>query len=333
VAASLLAGWPSRLSAVLLPPLSILAVGLPLWWLVELGRRGLRVSPQRAWGTTAASLMGTIPLVILIELLVFLFLGILILIWLVGGSPDLLSELESLVQSMANGSAGTERLLSVLQPYLDQPGVILAGVLILAVITPLLEEFLKPLALWFLSGRHLSEAEGFTLGMVAGATFALLETLGTLPALSGRGGLWLALVLTRTGTGLLHITCSGLVGWGLAAAWGRARYLRLAGLYLLAVAFHGSWNLFAQLMSLGQLLPEQSPGSTLGHAAPFIMVGLAMLMSLGLLSANRYLNQHQEPAPAELPLISPTLPASNILLPEPQPAAVNPAPDSTLSER
>jgi|GEM_PF-354519 len=316
VAASLLAGRPTPLSIVLLPPLSMLAVGIPLWWLVELGRRGLRTSPQRTWGAASVSLMATIPAVIFIELLVFLFLGILILVWLVGGSPDLLEQLQRTLQSMTSGNISTDRLLTILQPYLDRPGVILAGVMILAVLTPLLEEFFKPLALWFVPGRRLSEAEGFTLGMVTGAIFALLETLGTLPALSGRGsGQWLALVLTRTGTGLLHITCSGLVGWGLAAAWGRAGYLRLAGLYLLAVGFHGGWNLFAQLMSLGQLLPEQSLGATLGHAAPFIMGALTVLMALTLVRANRYLWMHQEPLlPPPALMMPPMFPAAPLAL-------------------
>lgn len=342
--ASLLAGGQSLLTRLLLPPLSILAVAIPLWWLVELGRRGLRTTPQRTWGAVTTSLMGTIPLVIFVELLGFLFLGILIIMWLLGSSPDLFEQMQGLTQSIANGNAGAERMLSLLQPYLDRPGVLLIGVLILSVLTPLVEEFFKPLALWLIAGRQLSEAEGFTLGMVAGAIFALLETLGTLPGLSGRGDLWLALVLTRTGTGLLHVVCSGLVGWGLAAAWTHARYVRLAGLYLLAVVVHGSWNLFAQLLSLGKLLPEDSLGATLGHAAPFMMGGLALLMAVGLVQANRYLQAHQPPLPVEPPVLPPPVywgyppPTPGAFVPIetptlPQPAPVDPGPDLNTLQR
>ncbi len=297
-AASLLSTRPNGVNQVLMPLLSLLAVGVPIWWLIELGRRGLRTTPLRTWGTVSASLMGTVPLVIIVELFGFLLLGILILIWLVGQSPDLLTQIQQLGESMANGNVGPDALLSTLQPYLEQPGVVLVGLLVLAVITPLIEEFLKPLALWFIPGRRLTEAEGFTLGLVAGGIFALLETLGSLSALSQRSELWLALVLTRAGTGLLHITCSGLTGWGLAAAWQHKRYWKLLGLYLLAAAIHGTWNFLAQLLSLEGFMPAGSVFSILGQAAPFIMVGLAAAIFGGLVLANRHLRARQ---PGETP--------------------------------
>ena len=215
--------------------------------------------------------MGTIPLVIVVELTFFLFLGILIIVWLVGSSPDLLAQLEKLAQSMASGNVGVENMITVLQPYLERPGVIVAGLIILSVLTPLIEEFFKPLALWFIPGHNLTEAEGFTLGLVAGGIFALLETLGTLPALNGRDGLWLMLILTRTGTGLLHITCSGLVGWGLASAWGKERYLRLAGLYLAAVSRARQLEFLCPVDVDGRNDAGSSLASILGRIAPYVM--------------------------------------------------------------
>ena len=301
-AASLLSMQSNGLSQVLMPLLSLLAVGVPIWWLIELGRRGLRTTPLRTWGVVSASLMGTVPLVIIVELVGFVILGIIILIWLVGQSPDLLSQIQQLGESMANGNVGPDALLSTLQPYLEQPGVVLAGLLVLAVVTPLIEEFFKPLALWFIPGRRITEAEGFTLGLVAGGIFALLETLGSLSALSQRADLWLALVLTRAGTGLLHITCSGLTGWGLAAAWQNKRYWKLLGLYLLATAIHGTWNFLAQLLSLEGFMPAGSVFSLLGQAAPFIMVALAVVIFGGLVLANRHLRSQQ---PLETPPIYP----------------------------
>jgi hypothetical protein len=308
-AASLLSMHPNGLTQLLMPVLSLLAVGIPIWWLIELGRRGLRTTPLRTWGTVSASLMGTVPLVIIVEVIGFVFLGIFILIWLVGQSPDLLTQIEQLGQSMANGNVGPDALLSTLQPYLEQPGVVLAGLLILAVITPMVEEFFKPLALWFIPGRRLTEAEGFTLGLVAGGIFALLETLGSLSSLSQRSELWLALVLTRTGTGLLHITCSGLTGWGLAAAWQNRRYLKFVGLYLLAVAIHGSWNFLAQLISLEGFMPGGSVLSFIGRAAPFLMAALAVVIFIGLVRINRYLRSQQpEETPPPPVFTSPQLP-------------------------
>jgi hypothetical protein len=345
--ASFLVNRPHSAGSIFLPPLSLLAVGIPLWWLIELGRRGLRSTPQRTWGVASASLVGTIPLVIVVELAGFVVLGILILAWLVGSSPGLLYQLQSLAQSMMRGAVGTDRMLAILQPYLERPGVILAGVIVLSVFTPLIEEFFKPLALWFIPGHNLSEAEGFTLGMVAGGIFALLETLGTLPALNGRDGLWLMLILTRAGTGLLHITCSGLVGWGLAAAWHKGRYLRLGGLYLLAVAAHGSWNLLAQLMSMSGMMADDTLVSILGRIAPYLMGVLVAVMLVVLAGLNRHLlaiqlaDQQQAAAqfaglaglsPAPELTIQPADPVSG----EPaqsQPASENPGPDPDPQER
>jgi hypothetical protein len=305
-AASLLSIRPNGVSRVLMPLFSLLAVGVPIWWLIELGRRGLRTTPLRTWGTVTASLMGTVPLVIFIELIGLFILGIIILLWLVGQSPDLLTQFQQLSQAMINGNVGPDALLSTLQPYLEQPGVILASLFVLAVITPLVEEFFKPLALWFIPGRRITEAEGFTLGMMAGGIFALLETLGSLSALSLRADLWLALVLTRTGTGLLHITCSGLTGWGLAAAWQHKRYWQLLGLYLLAAAIHGTWNFLAQLISLEGFMPSNSILTFISQAAPFIMVAMAAVIFGGLLLINRHLRAQQ---PVETPPLAVDFPA------------------------
>jgi hypothetical protein len=285
-----LVGQSTRISQIFLPPLSVLAVAIPLWWLIEFGRRGLRVSPQRSWGAISLSLIITMPLVLVLEVIGFLFLGVAIMIWLVGTAPDLLSQLTE----SFTGGARSETVLNILQPYLEQPGVILAGMSILTVFGPLLEEFFKPLALWFVPGRRLTEAQGFVLGLIAGGCFALLETIGNLRALDGQGTLtWMALLLTRTGTGLLHITCSGLVGWGLAAAWHGKRYLRLLKLYLLAVLIHGTWNLFAQLIGLGALMPDSALASGLALVAPFIMFGMVVAMFALLQSLNRRLNAQQ----------------------------------------
>ncbi len=317
-AASLLTIHPNGATQILLPLLSLVAVGVPIWWLIELGRRGLHTTPLRTWGTVTTSLMGTVPLVIIVELIGFVILGIFILIWLVGQSPDLLAQIQQLAQSIADGNVGPDALLSTLQPYLQQPGVILAGLLVLAVITPLLEEFMKPLALWFIPGRRITEAEGFTLGLVAGGIFALLETLGSLSSLSQRADLWLALVLTRTGTGLLHITCSGLTGWGLAAAWQHKRYWKLLGLYLLAASIHGSWNFLAQTISLEGLLPAGSLLSFIGMIAPFIMVAMAVVIFGVLVLVNRRLRSQQPletpPAPA---LVMPAAPVVEMQPPAP----------------
>jgi hypothetical protein len=321
-AASWLVGQSTRVNQLLLPPLSVLAVAIPLWWLVEFGRRGLNVSSQRSWGAVSLSLIVTMPLVLVLELIGFFFLGVVIMVGLVGTAPDLMTQLS---ESFSNG-ARTEALLNILQPYLSQPWVILAGMSILTVFGPLLEELFKPLALWFVPGRRLTEAQGFVLGLMVGGCFALLETIGNLRAFSEQGSLmWMTLLLTRTGTGLLHITCSGLVGWGLAAAWHGKRYWRLLKLYLLAVLIHGTWNLFAQLIGLGALMPDNALASGLAQVAPFIMFGLVVAMFMLLQSVNRRLNAQQI---ADQPVVVVPEPVVPLFVDEvPVPSTPEPAPD------
>jgi len=81
---------------------------------------------------------------------------------------------------------------------------------------PLLEELLKPLAIWILVWRKLTPVEGFVAGLICGSAFGLIESIGNLASISGSD--WIIVVLGRTGTGLLHTVATGLVGWGLASA-------------------------------------------------------------------------------------------------------------------
>lgn len=322
VAVNGLVGQTSRVNQIFLPPLSVLAVAIPLWWLIEFGRRGLRVSSQRSWGAVSLSLIVTMPLVLVLEIIGFLFLGVAIMIWLVGTAPDLLTQL----QEAFTDRARSETMINILQPYLEQPGVILAGMSALTVFGPLLEELFKPLALWFVPGRRLTEAQGFVLGLIVGGCFALLETIGNLRLAGEEGAMTLlALLLTRAGTGLLHVTCSGLVGWGLAAAWHGKRYLRLLKLYLLAVLIHGTWNLFAQLIGLGGLMPDNALIRVLARVAPFIMFGLVVAMLVLLQTVNRRLNAQQladQPVEAVpepvVPIFADALPVSPVPEPETQ---------------
>jgi RsiW-degrading membrane proteinase PrsW (M82 family) len=144
-----------------------------------------------------------------------------------------------------------------------------------------------------LAGKKLTPAQGFLAGLLSGAVFALLESLGSLASPSGQD--WLGLVLGRTGTGILHTVNTGMVGWALASTWRDGRYLRLAAVYLLAAGLHGLWNVFGALLALPALL---GPGSVtgivavflrLGQIAPLVLLVLVILLFLILLSSNRRL--------------------------------------------
>jgi hypothetical protein len=302
----LLAGrWVStqeEIAWLALPPLHILAVGIPILWLAYLTVRGLPVgSAQRVWGLLASSSVLSPFLILLLELAVVLG-GLVIWVALLSGNPDAVSEINLLASRLEQARNSPQLLLHILQPYLSHPQVIFAAFAFGTVIVPLIEEALKPLAVWFLAGSALRPSGGFAAGAVCGAGYALAESL----LLSSNGGTeWVSLVFARMGTGVVHILASGLTGWALALAWNKHRregvqgYLRLGIAYLGAVGLHGLWNGLTLLLvaagisqSLGQTAPEW-----LGLAnpiVPYALVGLTVAGLVALLWINGRLRRQQD---------------------------------------
>lgn len=281
-----------ELAWAFLPPLQALAVGLPLWWLVELARDRLPAfSPKRTWGVLNFSLFVSTPLVILAE--IFLALCVLAaVVLLISASPELQQAFESFSRRVLNSISNPEALLRLYRPLLGNPWVIFALFAGLCGIIPLIEEALKPLAVWALGGKSLTPAGGFVVGAISGAGFALLETLFSLVSPLGDGWLWLA--VGRAGTGLLHITTAALMGYALAGAWSEGRFLRLGLIYFSVVCLHGLWNALSALSALTALT---SPGGaapvlqSLGQLAPYGLGLLAGLCFALLLSFNRSLRR------------------------------------------
>ena len=276
------------LSWMLLPPLQILAVVLPLWWFVEAARERLPSSSrQRSWGVINFSLFVSTPLVILVEIGLFLG-GVAGLVLIISGNPEMVQAFENFSQRILNSISNPEALLRIYRPMLAQPVVIFAMLVGLSLIVPLVEELIKPLAVWVLAGRDLTPAEGFTAGALAGAGFALLETLFSLANPSADG--WLLLTVGRAGTGLLHISTAAWMGLALAEAWQSGRYLRLGVTYFGVVVAHGLWNAFSVLNGLSEILAGSSGVVQtlyqIGQAAPYGLGLLALGLMLSLLMNN-----------------------------------------------
>lgn len=110
-----------------------------------------------------------------------------------------------------------------------------------AVIAPLIEETVKPLAVVILIGRVRSAAEAFVLGLACGIGFNLIETVGYIS--SGYSD-WLNVALIRTGSGLLHGFGAAMValGWYYLTHPGKHRVLKAVGCGLYAVVQHALWN-------------------------------------------------------------------------------------------
>ena len=275
---------------LVLPPIQILVVAIPLWWLVEFGRRGLRAgSQQRNWCFLGTSLVITVPATMVIELLIFGFLFLAAAIWL-SGQPAVVRQFQDLIQRISIYQANPEILQQILLPYLQQPWVSSLILVVMAGLVPLIEELIKPLALWGLAGWKLKPSEGFVGGLICGAGFALLETSIALVSIN-QGGWWI-LAVERVGTGILHIVASGLVGWGLTSAWTEKRYLHLAGGLLSAVALHSAWNAVSLGLGVFPVLGTTT-NSIAGLASVQIIILLVLTVGMLLITywMNRYLNR------------------------------------------
>lgn len=113
--------------------------------------------------------------------------------------------------------------------------------IVVAVMGPLVEETVKPLAVALYIGRVRSAAEAFVLGMACGVGFDLVETVGYIG--SGYHG-WLNVAIERTGAGLLHGFGAAMVsvGWYYLVSGGKWRVLKALGFWLYAVFQHFVWN-------------------------------------------------------------------------------------------
>ena len=206
--------------------LVILAGLLPALTILTLGIRQLRSPKTGQWPTTwrrlvLALVSGTTLSIVLAGLLELVFL-----LLIVG------SQSGGFLQFLNNPTASDSPLFGIL--------VVLA-----AVVAPLVEEFVKPLAVLILIGRVRSKAEAFTLGLACGIGFNLIETTGYI---SQGYNDWLNVALGRSGAGLLHGFGAAMValGWYILThpqegSRGRRVWLASAcGGY--AVLQHALWN-------------------------------------------------------------------------------------------
>lgn len=229
----------SLVAWLILPVATLFVIVPPIFLVMGIGSKGLDPGPRWRFAATVGTGMTVAPLIIIgLEISV---LAIGIILWAVYTAifnPDLLNQLESLA-AMIDMAASEEAIINLLSPYLTNPLVITAVLGYMAVIVPLIEETLKPLAEWLFASRIETPAQGFILGMVSGASFALIESLN---ASADGTTSWPLIVGVRAGTSLLHMVLSGMVGWGIVSAFREKKYGRLAGSYLSAVLIHGLWN-------------------------------------------------------------------------------------------
>lgn len=237
------------LAWLLFPLAHVLATSVVIVWLVSLATRNLDSgSAQRSWGAFSSGLSLSPILAFGAEIFVGLFFFFLLLLYL-GLQPGLLLELENLIDQLAFSVNDPSALLPSLGPLLSDPVLLFMILGFVALAVPLIEELLKPIAVWLLLGRKLSPVDGFVMGVLGGAGFALFENL-TLGAISEN---WLFIFSARIGTTAMHIFTAGLTGWAIVTAKNEKRYLLLLGSYALSVGLHSLWNSMVVLGSFASL--------------------------------------------------------------------------------
>jgi hypothetical protein len=239
----------SPLAWLFLPPLVVIGAAIPAWWLVEIARRGLDVLPRgRGWQILSTSLALTIPLTLVLSLVMLAVFVVVLGVYL-NTQPQLLADLQQFFEQFDPAQVDMQQLEALANQVLSNPVIVALLISLVAGVTPMLEELLKPLALWLYAGDRLTPAQGFVGGALCGAAFGLWENLS---ALAGAGeGSGVLILVARVGSLLLHTTATAVLGWGLASFWAQRRYLgRLIGAYLLAVGLHAFWNLFGVLSAV-----------------------------------------------------------------------------------
>jgi PrsW family intramembrane metalloprotease len=304
----LLGSWVDGIKTInwlVLPILTIPAIVLPLGVLFALGTRNLPLTTRwQAWSVLGLG-MTLIPFLLLIleiAIAILLFFGVIVYII---GQPELAYRLQGISQQILVLGPQSEAARDLLAPLLTKPGVIITALLYTALFVPAVEELFKPLGVWLLARKLDSPAQGFALGALSGASYALIETIGV----SGQGGEWATLLFTRIGTGLLHITTSALMGAAIVFALRERRYLRLLGTYLLAITLHGFWNTSAMLYTFSTLAKTLGQTDRLSTIQPITIIALSLL-AVGLfailLSSNHQMKKTIPP-----PLIEPVIPSSD----------------------
>jgi RsiW-degrading membrane proteinase PrsW (M82 family) len=262
-------------AAYLFPPWHLLAASLPPLALLAYGARRLgAASGLRAllasfgWGalagTTIAFLLEAIAGLILIVV-------VSIVVSALPNSRELLDQLQAQLQQ-----AQRTRDFSGLTEMLSQPAVTIGLLVFLAVVIPLIEEFVKALVIAFIDPRRTGPAEALLWGMGAGAGFATIESILNASVVVSA---WAPLVLSRVGAAIVHVANGALMGRGWYAARVERRWGQLVLSYGASVLFHALWNAMAVVLSTQ--IPSFAGGS---FSSAGVVLTAVILLTMVLLA-------------------------------------------------
>ncbi len=199
----------------------------------------------------------------------------------------------------------TEGTQTVAQLFFSDAGLL--AVATVAIAAPIVEEGLKPLGVIILGRRVGSPREAFLLGAACGAGFAVLENIMYESVVHP---IWGGIVVVRSMEAALHPLGAGVValGWyGVFHGHPRA-WVRLGGLYLVAVTQHWLWNMASvaiYLVTGSQVLSRGFTLDILGSTIAGVLAVFFAAQGVAMLAAMRYVGRRVAGAPAAEPV--PTL--------------------------
>ncbi len=280
------------LQLIFLPGLTVLGIMIPIVGVTWLAIHNLpKDSARRVWDMLALG-MTLGPMVIVVFEIFSLLLLFVVVALVMSANPQWMAALQSMPDSVQNLS--TSEAQALLQDIFSSPWTVLVGISWLSFLVPVVEEPLKVIGIWLLGGRIRTPGEGFLLGVLSGAGFAVFESLG---ASASGASQWLGTVGGRAGTSLLHTLNSGIMGWALVSAWQQRKYTRLGLAFLLTIFIHGLWN--AAVVGYGLSLafyefPVRLP-NYFSDPQPYLMI-LAALIGFMLMLAMGF-NRALQPIP------------------------------------
>ena len=241
----------------------------------------------------ASSVFVAMP-VELIGLVLSVGAGVVVTLLLPGGA----SQIESLTALLQRWSERPPDDPAEIVALLSSPLVLITLTLLLAVITPLIEELGKTLVMGLMGiWVKPSLLVAFIWGVACGLGFAWLE--GVSNGAMGLGDVagWLGSVGVRFLATAMHCATSGLVGLGWGAYW-RGRRWALPLSYAGAVAVHGFWNFNVIMGVAGLSLAVSRPAAgALLVLAGVLFEGFLILLSFSfLIGLPRFLRKTHQPA-------------------------------------
>lgn len=264
----------------------LLAALLVVGWLLWLALRGLQPgSAQRTWGTFGSGMVASPILAFILEAM-----GLIVLILFLAIYIQINPALANVMSSLENAtSANPEVLMQELAPFFNDPLVLVTAFISLSLFVPVIEELLKPFAVYLLLRRELSEAQGFALGALSGAGYALAENL----ALNTQPESLFLVAAGRFGASAMHILTAALSGYALVRAKKQKRIWPFVGILALNIFIHGLWN--------GMVLFTTAAALTEGGLVPagfaIMAVPILLILALACVIFLRQMNRRLSSAP------------------------------------